>query len=114
MADLGHSFAVAVLLVLVCSGGLPTPWFDSDPLGFYANASFVWKVSLRCGLCLIAPARCPETSHASCWLLEHARTVCLCKEYRPHCDGGCGMDPVPSGMRVASSLWLGWRDHRVP
>lgn len=25
-------------------------------------------------------------------------------EYRPHCDGGCGMDPVPSGMRVASSL----------
>eukprot|EP00435_Cladocopium_sp_Y103_P028027 s1294_g6.t7 len=26
------------------------------------------------------------------------------KEYRPHCDGGCGMDPVPSGKRVASSL----------
>jgi len=27
-------------------------------------------------------------------------------EYRPHCDGGCGWNPVPSGGRVASSLFL--------
>lgn len=25
-------------------------------------------------------------------------------EYRPHCDGGCGYDPVTLGARVASSL----------
>ena len=46
-------------------------------------------------------------------MLGKKRTVCLFEEYRPHCDGGCGMDPVPLGMRVASSLWLGWMHHKV-
>lgn len=37
----------------------------------------------------------------------------IAQEYRPHCDGGCGMDPVQSGMRVASSLCLGRDDLEV-